>query len=103
MYNTMDNKERNEQYLLCCESIHKLGYRCPPFIQFVWCYVLLSCIIQICSGITHGRVLSGELYAEIKEVIIYLHCKLLFHEISPQTTGLKRNLHETVYRQMQVN
>ena len=27
MYNTMDNKERNEQYLLCCESIHKLGYR----------------------------------------------------------------------------
>ena len=26
VYNTMDNKERNEQYLVCCESIHKLGY-----------------------------------------------------------------------------
>ena len=24
--NTMDNKERNEQDLLCCESIHKLDY-----------------------------------------------------------------------------
>ena len=27
MCNTVDSKGRNEQYLLCCESIHKLDCR----------------------------------------------------------------------------
>ena len=29
--------------------------------------------IQICSGITSGRVLNGELYAQILWTLIYLH------------------------------
>ena len=32
-----------------------------------------TCIIQICSGITHGRVLNGELYAQRLQKLIYLH------------------------------
>ena len=30
-------------------------------------------MIQICSGITSGRVLNGELYAQRLEKLIYLH------------------------------
>ena len=30
-------------------------------------------IIQICSGITHGRMFNGELYAQRLQKLIYLH------------------------------
>ena len=30
-------------------------------------------IIQLCSGITHGRVLNGEPYAQRFQKLIYLH------------------------------
>ena len=42
-------------------------------------------IIHICSGITRGRVLNGELYAQRLQSLII--CR-----------QLKRNLHETVCR-----
>ena len=30
-------------------------------------------IIQICSGITRGRVLNGELYAQRLQMLLYMH------------------------------
>ena len=51
-------------------------------------------IIQICSIITRGRVLNGELYAQRLQKLVYLHLPSL---------RVKRNLHETVCRQMQIN
>ena len=30
-------------------------------------------IIQLCSGITRGRMFNGELYAERLQMLIYLH------------------------------
>ena len=45
-------------------------------------------IIQICSGITCGRLLSGEVYAQ--------RAQKLFQRV-------KRNLHGTVCRQMQTS
>ena len=36
-------------------------------------FTLLYFIIQLCSGITHGRVLNGELYAQVFQKLIYLH------------------------------
>ena len=45
-------------------------------------------IIQICSGITRGRVLNGELYAQRLQQLIYLHLsKDCFMKISFQSTG----------------
>ena len=35
-------------------------------------------ILQICSGITRGGVLKGELYTQRLQKLIYLH--RLFHE-----------------------
>ena len=29
--------------------------------------------IQLCSGVTYGRVLNGELYAQTFQKLIYLH------------------------------
>ena len=58
-------------------------------------------VIQICSEITHGRVLNGELYAQRLQKLIYLHLSTgCFMKISLQLTG---NLHETVCRQMPIN
>ena len=38
-----------------------------------------------CSGITHGRVLNGELYAQTFQKLIYLHSFTDgFKKISPQ-------------------
>ena len=46
-------------------------------------------IIQICSGITRGRVLSGELYVQRLQKLIYLHLPTdCFMKISLQSTGL---------------
>ena len=54
-------------------------------------------IIQICSQITRGRVLSGELYAQRLQKLIYLRLFTnSFMKISP-VRRLKRNLHETVH------
>ena len=39
-----------------------------------------NCIIQICSGITRGRVLSGELCTEIIEVNLSAFVYRLFYE-----------------------
>ena len=33
-------------------------------------------MIQLCSGITHGRVLNGELYAQRVQKLIYLHLSI---------------------------
>ena len=40
-----------------------------------WLALLYICcyIIQICSGITRGRVLNGELFAQRLQELIYLH------------------------------
>ena len=58
-------------------------------------------MIQICSGITSGRVLNGELYAQRLQKLIYLHlltgCFLKIALQSLELRGLKRNL------QMQIN
>ena len=60
-------------------------------------------------GITSGRVLNGELlYTKILDVNLFAFAYRLFHEdffsIDVQTSRrLRRNLHETVYRQMQTN
>ena len=43
-------------------------------------------VIQICSGITRGRVLNGELYAQRFQKLIYLHLFTdCFMKISPQS------------------
>ena len=51
-------------------------------------------IIQLCSGITCGRVLNGEYYSQTKlQELIYLHLSTdCFMKI------MKINLHETVCR-----
>ena len=42
-------------------------------------------IIQMCSGITHGRLLKGELYAQKFQKLIYLHLFTdCFMKFSPQ-------------------
>ena len=50
---------------------------------------ILSVVIQMCSGITCGRVLNGELYAQRFQQLSYLHlftdCSL---KISPQSSEL---------------
>ena len=51
-------------------------------------------IIQICSGITRGRELSGELYAQSLQKLIYLH---LSTDCYLQSTGLEGNLYEIVF------
>ena len=44
-------------------------------------------IIQLCSGITHGRLLNGELYAQRFQKLIYLHlCTDCFMKISLQSS-----------------
>ena len=61
--------------------------------------ISLNYIIQIYFGITCGRVLNGELYAQSLQKLIYLHMSMdSFMTISLQSTELKRNLHETVCR-----
>ena len=67
--------------------------------------VELENISQICSGITRGGVLNGELkYALRLQKLIYLHLPTdCFMKISVQLCRLERNLHETVCRQMQMN
>ena len=48
-------------------------------------------MIQVCSGITSGRVLNGELYAQILQKLIYLHLLTgCFMKISLQSS--KQNL-----------
>ena len=43
-------------------------------------------IIQMCSGITHGTVFSGKLYAQRFQKLIYLHLFTdCFMKISPQS------------------
>ena len=43
--------------------------------NFVMCrnIYLICCIIQVCSGITRGRVLNGELHAQRLQKLIYVH------------------------------
>ena len=74
-------------------------------------YIFNPHVIQICPGITSGRVLDGELlYTKILEVNLFAFAYRLFHEdFSPinqfGSTGhsrwLERNLYETFCRQMQ--
>ena len=72
-------------------------------------HILIFCmrIIQICSGITRGRVLNGELYAQRLDKLIYLHLSTdCFMKIPLQSTGvlyIGEKSSETVCRQMQMN
>ena len=70
-------------------------------------HIVKYIIIQIYSGITYGRVLSGKLlYTQILEVNLFVSAYRLFHEnFSPiyEPHELERNFHETVCRQMQIN
>ena len=68
-------------------------------------------MIQICSGITSGRVFSGELYAQRLQKLIYLYLltgclmKISLQYLEQNVVyfvyvyillrGLKRNLYET--------
>ena len=70
------------------------------------CNTSIITIIQVYSGITRGRVLDGELlYTNILEVSLFAFAYRLLHEdfssIDRAPHRLKRNLHETVCRQMQ--
>ena len=68
--------------------------------------VYSNAVIQICSGITCGTVLNGELYAQRLQKLIYLHLSTdCFMKISLHSAGPseERNLYETVCRQMQIN
>ena len=47
-------------------------------------YIVLYYIIQLCSGITCGRMLNGELYARRLKKLIYLHVQNCFMKISLQ-------------------
>ena len=64
-------------------SISKLNSNWADLISVLFLYLFvsfylsiyfnLSYIFQICSGITRGRVLNGELYARTLQKLIYLH------------------------------
>ena len=60
-------------------------------------------MIQICSGLTRGRMLNGELYAQrLQQVNLSAVVYIPFHEdVSSIDRRLKRNLHKTVCTQMQ--
>ena len=52
------------------------------------CENIIYNIILICSGITRGRMLNGELYAQRLQKLIYLHLPTdCFMKISLQSTG----------------
>ena len=58
-------------------------------------------MIQVCSGITSGRVLNGELYAQILHKLIYLYLLTgCFMKISLQSS--KQNLVANVVFSKQV-
>ena len=64
----------------------------------VWCFNMLCLnphIIQIhvCSGITHGGMLNGELYAQQRLIDLHLFTEC-FMKISPQSC---RNKHSSVF------
>ena len=87
------------------------SYKTPTFLRY-WLVVYLNFfIIQLCFGITCGRVLNGELYAQrLQKITAFVY--RLFHEgfsaiietnIVCLFRQLERNLHETVGKQMQLN
>ena len=83
---------------LLCISIISIKFNCSPYnflsnvaniqtniteniISLSEIVIRQKCIIQICSGITRGRVFIGELYAQRFHKFIYLHLiTKLFHE-----------------------
>ena len=61
----------------CSYALLNEMFNCIHIVIQIECTHILSdktstCIIQICSGITHGRVLNGELYAQRLQKLIYL-------------------------------
>ena len=70
------------------------GYNWPlTLIAFILTMCLFNDIIQLCSGITRGRVLNGELYARctwkpLKQIIETRVYQMMFHKqfISCQAT-----------------
>ena len=57
--------------------------------------------IQICSGITNGRVLNGELYAQRLQKLIYLHLLIgCFMTISLQSSELNLSSYSTIFKYM---
>ena len=72
---------------------------------------LMYLMIQIYSGITLGKVLNVELYTQRLQKLIYLclftdcFMKIVLHsfmKISLPTSGVERNLHDTVCRRTQI-
>ena len=64
-----------DTYTICCDItfLVTLGPYVIDIVSFFHIYVFLyDFVIQICSGITRGRVLSGEFYAQRLQKI-YLH------------------------------
>ena len=47
--------------------------------------------MQMCSGITRGRVLNGELYAQRFQKLIYLHL-YMFHEDFSSIIGINSSV-----------
>ena len=78
---------QTEWNMLCVERTHKYTRKH---------------IIQICSGITSGRVFNGKLYAQILQTLSYLHlltgCFLkIYLQLSEQ------NFQETACKHRQTN
>ena len=68
--------------------LHVYQYKYQYKYQYCYCLIIIQYITQICSEITHGRVLSGEIYAQRLQKLIYLHLFTdCFMKISLQSTG----------------
>ena len=94
-------------YLICCiKNYHFLIHCSPPehteqkrksiqgfrsMGKMVQINDLNCNIIQMCSGITQGKVLNGELYARRFQKSVYLHLFTdCFMKISPQMSEQTR-------------
>ena len=60
----------NEEESTVCRNVNQY---LPVNQKILHINVSFVCIIQICSGITRGRVLNRELYAQRLQKLMYLH------------------------------
>ena len=62
-------------------------------------------IIQMCSVITHGRLLNGQIYAQRFQKLVYLHLFTdYFMKFSPQlSVKLQCLFEETIFLEQSVN
>ena len=95
----------NHRIIMCVCYINPLSVICfRPYRIHQASYICHSYAIHIYSGITSGRVRDGELlYTKILEVNLFAFAYRLSQEDFSAGRRLKRNLYETVCRQMQIN